>query len=97
MQTSELILISVFVLLIALAYKFSTSNAKEDGNQKDKKKESSSMMNEKSDNSSKSSNFDSVEQKLDKLYDVMNHIRYIGIGIGGMFAITFIIPQCSGG
>jgi hypothetical protein len=36
-----------------------------------------------------------IEDKLDKLYDVMNHIRWIGLGIGGMFAITFIIPQCS--
>ena len=37
-----------------------------------------------------------IEDKLDKLYDVMNHIRWIGLGIGGMFAITFVIPQCSG-
>ena len=37
-----------------------------------------------------------IEHKLDKLYDVMNHIRWIGLGIGGMFAITFVIPQCSG-
>jgi len=39
----------------------------------------------------------SIEQKLDKLYDVMNHLRWIGLGIGGMFAMTFIIPQfCTG-
>ena len=38
----------------------------------------------------------SLEQKLDKLYDVLNHIRWIGLSIGGMFALTFIIPQCTG-
>ena len=37
-----------------------------------------------------------VEEKLDKLYDVMNHIRWIGLSIGCMFAITFIVPQCTG-
>lgn len=37
-----------------------------------------------------------VEEKLDKLYDVMNHIRWIGLSIASMFALTFIIPQCSG-
>ena len=35
----------------------------------------------------------SLEEKLDKLYDVMNHIRWIGLSIAGMFAITFIIPH----
>ena len=41
---------------------------------------------------------ESIEQKLDKLYNVMNDLRWIGFGIGGMFAITFIIPQfCTGG
>ena len=39
----------------------------------------------------------STDQKLDKIYDVLNHIRWIGLGIGGMFALTFIIPQCTGG
>ena len=38
-----------------------------------------------------------IERKLDKLYDVMNHIRWIGLGIGGMFALTFIVPHCAGG
>ena len=38
----------------------------------------------------------SVEQKLDKLYDVLDHIRWIGLSIGGMLALTFIIPQCVG-
>ena len=38
-----------------------------------------------------------TDQKLDKIYDVLNHIRWIGLGIGGMFALTFIVPQCSGG
>ena len=38
-----------------------------------------------------------TDQKLDKIYDVLNHIRWIGLGIGGMFALTFIIPQCTGG
>ena len=39
---------------------------------------------------------ESVGEKLDKLYDVMNHIRWIGLSIGGMFALTFIVPQCTG-
>jgi len=39
----------------------------------------------------------SIEHKLDKLYDVMNHIRWIGLSIGCMFALTFIVPQCTGG
>ena len=40
----------------------------------------------------------STDQKLDKIYDVLNHIRWIGLGIGGMFALTFIVPQmCTGG
>tara|TARA_Y100001934_G_scaffold270914_1_gene356586 strand:+ start:615 stop:1043 length:429 start_codon:yes stop_codon:yes gene_type:complete len=38
----------------------------------------------------------SVEQKLDKIYGVLDHIRWIGIGIGCMFAMTFIFPKCSG-
>ena len=38
-----------------------------------------------------------VEEKLDRLYDVMNHIRWIGLRIGCMFALTFIVPQCTGG
>ena len=38
-----------------------------------------------------------VEEKLDRLYDVMNHIRWIGLSIGCMFALTFIVPQCTGG
>ena len=40
---------------------------------------------------------ESVGEKLDKLYDVMNHIRWIGLSIGCMFALTFIVPQCTGG
>jgi hypothetical protein len=39
----------------------------------------------------------SIEHKLDRLYDVMNHIRWIGLSIGCMFALTFIVPQCTGG
>ena len=39
----------------------------------------------------------STDQKLDKIYDVLNHTRWIGLGIGGMFALTFIVPQCTGG
>jgi hypothetical protein len=39
----------------------------------------------------------SKDDKLDKIYDVLNHIRWIGLSIGGMFAITFILPQCTGG
>jgi hypothetical protein len=39
---------------------------------------------------------ESVGEKLDKLYDVMNHIRWIGLSIGCMLAITFFTPQCSG-
>ena len=38
-----------------------------------------------------------IESKLARLYDVMNHIRWIGLSIGGMFALTFILPQCTGG
>ena len=37
----------------------------------------------------------SKEDKLDKIYDVLNHIRWIGMGIGGMFALTFIVPHCT--
>ena len=59
-----------------------------------------------------------LEEKLDRLYDVMNHIRWIGdkttfakldyicktlnhirwigLSIGCMFALTFIVPQCTG-
>ena len=48
-------------------------------------------------NESKQQVSGSIENKLDRLYDVMNHIRWIGLGIGGMFAITFILPQCTGG
>jgi len=39
----------------------------------------------------------SKEDKLDKIYDVLNHIRWIGLSIASMFALTFIIPQCTGG
>ena len=39
----------------------------------------------------------SLEDKQDKLYDVINHIRWILLGIGGLFVIYFIIPQCTGG
>ena len=36
------------------------------------------------------------EAKLDKIYDVLNHIRWIGLSIAMMFAMTFVIPQsCS--
>ena len=42
-------------------------------------------------------NTESVGEKLDRLYDVMNHIRWIGLSIGCMFALTFIVPQCTGG
>jgi hypothetical protein len=46
-------------------------------------------------NSSESIDRDkSIEEKK---YDVLNHIRWIGMSIAGMFAITFIIPNCSGG
>ena len=93
----HLIFFSAVILIIALIYKFTPNNVKVDGNQEGQKKDSVSMVSKKSDNGSKSSNFDSIEKKLDKLYDVMNHIRYIGLGIGGMFAITFIIPNCTGG
>lgn len=37
-----------------------------------------------------------LEEKLDKLWRVMDHIRGIGISIAMMFALTFIVPQCSG-
>jgi hypothetical protein len=39
----------------------------------------------------------SKDDKLDKIYDVLNHIRWIGLSIGGMFAVTFMLPQCTGG
>ena len=39
---------------------------------------------------------ESFGEKLDRLYDVMNHIRWIGLSIGCMFALTFIVPQCTG-
>ena len=58
---------------------------------------SSTKITSESSKISSSTSTSSIEDKLDKLYDVMNHIRWIGLGIGGMFAITFIIPQCSGG
>ena len=31
--------------------------------------------------------------KLDKIYDVLNHIRWIGLSIAMMFALTFVIPN----
>ncbi len=39
----------------------------------------------------------STDQKLDKIYIELQHIRWIGLGIGAMFALTFIVPQCTGG
>ena len=39
----------------------------------------------------------SLNNKLDKIYEVLVLIRWAAIGIGAMFAITFIIPQCTGG
>ena len=63
-----------------------------------KKVEKSAKVNQKSPPSiEKSSSNSSIEHKLDRLYDVMNHIRWIGLSIGCMFAITFIVPQCTGG
>ena len=47
-------------------------------------------------NTSESSSPSSIEHKLDRLYDVMNHIRWIGLSIGCMLALTFIVPQCTG-
>ena len=41
--------------------------------------------------------FESLEVRLERIYDVLNHMRWIGLGIGGMFALTFIVPQCTGG
>ena len=37
------------------------------------------------------------DQKLDRIYNVLNHIRWIGLGIGFMFALTFIVPQFASG
>ena len=38
-----------------------------------------------------------IEYQLDKIYIVMDHIRWIGLSIGCMLALTFIVPQCTGG
>ena len=58
---------------------------------------SKSSQTETNNNTESVSSNSSIEHKLDRLYDVMNHIRWIGISIGCMFAITFMIPQCTGG
>tara|TARA_B100001093_G_C26538825_1_gene889245 strand:- start:417 stop:737 length:321 start_codon:yes stop_codon:yes gene_type:complete len=39
---------------------------------------------------------DSLGKKLDKLYYVMNSIRWIGWSIGLMFIVTFMLPRCTG-
>lgn len=62
-----------------------------------KEKSKDAEKDENSNTSSESSSPSSIEHKLDRLYDVMNHIRWIGLSIGCMFAITFIVPQCTGG
>ena len=61
------------------------------------KKSMDTEKDENSNTSSESSSPSSIEDKLDKIYDVMNHIRWIGLSIGGMFVITFMLPQCTGG
>ena len=62
-----------------------------------KKVQKSAKVNHKSSPSLEPSSTKQIEDKLDKLYDVMNHIRWIGLSIGCMFALTFIVPQCTGG
>lgn len=37
----------------------------------------------------------SKEDKLDKIYDVLNHIRWIGLGLAGLFTVVFIVPHCT--
>ena len=60
--------------------------------------EPNSLPNETNNGSTEAiSSNSSIEHKLDRLYDVMNHIRWIGLSIGCMFALTFIVPQCTGG
>ena len=39
------------------------------------------------------SNKEFSDEKLDKIYDVLNHIRWIGLSIAMMFALTFVIPN----
>lgn len=41
-------------------------------------------------------NNQAIEDKLDMIYNVMNHIRWIGLSFCCMFAIAFI-TQCTGG
>lgn len=38
---------------------------------------------------------DKLNEKLDKTYAVLNHIRWIGLGLAGLFISTFILPHCS--
>ena len=66
------------------------------GETRSKQKEKYSERTKSTNNKLSKEGFSSLERKLDKLYDVLNHIRWIGLGIGGMFAMTFIIPQCIG-
>ena len=44
-----------------------------------------------------SESIDEEKSIEEKKYDVLNHIRWIVLSIGFMFAITFVIPNCSGG
>jgi hypothetical protein len=44
----------------------------------------------------KPENSSSTNEQLEKIYKVLNHMRWIGLGIGSMLALIFIIPQCTG-
>jgi hypothetical protein len=44
------------------------------------------------------SNTSTTDQKLDKIYEALENLRWIGIGIGCMLALAlFVIPQCAKG
>ena len=38
----------------------------------------------------------STDDKLEYICNTLNHIRWIGLSIGIMFALTFLLPQCTG-
>ena len=107
---TQIVGIVVVCIGIFLAFMLKKNDTKENAIAKKESTESSTIANNSSELESHSErdnqpqplkdferNSKGIESKLDRLYDVMNHIRWIGLSIAGMFAITFIIPQCTGG
>ena len=38
----------------------------------------------------------STDDKLEYICNTLNHIRWIGLSIAIMFALTYLMPQCTG-